>query len=107
MLSEQFINACESIEEASVTARDLIERETNEAYGLCHMGYIQLWANPDHKHDLKELEQLVGPIKYAYTVESGSAYTFALGKAHGLIIMPTGTSDSRSVSDDVSTNTET
>lgn len=108
MLSDKVTKALESIVATGAAVRELIEEETNGVFGLCYQPYVQLWANPEHQHDLKDLETLVGPVKYAYTLEGtdAKAYSFKLGKANGIIIMPPNTSDSRGESDDVSTNTE-
>lgn len=107
MLSNKIITACEGILTLGEQAREMIERETNEDYSICYQPYVQLWANPDVPHDLKKLEDLVGPIKFKYQVEGtdAKAYTFKLGKADGIIIMPPHTTDSRGASNDVSSNT--
>lgn len=107
MLSDKVINGCKALIKAQNALRNMVEEESDGLFGVCTLPYIQLWADPDHQHDLKDLEALVGPIKYAYTTEDGcNAYRFTLGGVPCVILMPENTSDSRSESDDVSANTE-
>lgn len=107
MLSDKVIKGCKALIDAQNALRNMVEEESDGLFGVCTQPYVQLWANPDHQHDLKDLEALVGPIKWAYTTDDGcNAYRFTLGKVPGIIIMPYNTSDSRGLSDDVSTNAE-
>lgn len=107
MLSDKIIALVAQIKSLERELEALVAEESNGKYGVCTRHDIQLWADPDQPHDIKELEQLVGPVHHKYNTVAGCmGYGFHIGSVDGIIIMPYGTSDSRGESDDVSANEE-
>jgi hypothetical protein len=113
MLSNYAIKLIEDYMAMGRAVRDVIEEETGDVFTLCLMDHIQLHDAQTingRVYDLKEVEDLVGPIKHIYTLDDGrKGYSYRLGKVEGVIIMETCTTDSRvkangGADDDVQTN---
>ena len=108
MLSAKVGELCAQILRLNKQLDELILEETAGKYGMCKIDTIQLWADPSMHHDLQELEKFVGNVHSTYRApDKTEHYTFTLGGAPCLIIMPAGTSDSRCGPDEVRTEEET
>lgn len=107
---------CELVDKLVALQCEIDERIREESGGLYHLccGHItnvQLSPIMDHMHDLVELSEFVGPIRERYAYDDGSkSYQFMLGNdALGIILMPVGTTDSRTTggeADDVCVDKE-
>ena len=105
MLSDRIVEICEMLERLYEELEHRVISETEGKYGVCCHRHVQLWADPEAQHDMKELEALVGPVAYSwFDPKIGTGYAFKLGAAEAFVVMPPSTSDSRGESDDVSSN---
>ena len=99
MLSKYVIKLIEDYMAMGRAVREAIEEETNGRFTLCIMDHIQLHNNltiEEPVRDLKEVEDVVGPLTHIYTLVDGrKGYSYQLGGVEGVIIMETCTTDSR------------